>query len=130
VSSDDHVQADIQRIAKRVQSLDETVAILSRMSGAKQQITDLFSGNPRLVIIYRGIQKGLTQTAIAKLLRDRNLPGADQGDVSRAYPTLDEAGFIRGGPQKKWVTTGGWEPFGLERILKKTLKDAGVDDVD
>jgi hypothetical protein len=29
-----------------------------------------------------------------------------------------------------WVRTGGWEPFGLERILKKTLKDAGVDDVD
>ena len=129
--SDQHTQAHLQRIERHVQSLDDTVSVLSAVDGAaKQRIVDTFAGNPRLVVIYRGIQKNLTQQQIADALRQRGLSGAQQARVSNAFRELEELGFIKRAPKGPWTATGGWASFALERVLKKSLKDARVDDLD
>jgi hypothetical protein len=110
-----------------LRNLDERVSVLSAVDGdaAKTRIANTF-GSVRMAIIYRGIQAGLTQREIAKALRDRRLPGAQQARVSNAFDELEELGFIRRPPKGKAVPVGGWDDFGLERTLKKTIRDAGV----
>lgn len=126
--SSDHTQARLQRMEDHLRNLDERVSVLSAVDGdaAKARIANTFGSDARMAIIYRGIQAGLTQREIAKALRDRKLPGAQQARVSNAFDDLDELGFITRPPKGKAIPVQGWESFGLERVLKKTIRDAGV----
>ena len=128
--SSDYTHARLQRIEEHVRSLSETVSVLAAVDNeaAKQRIDKVFGSDPRVVVIYRGVQKGLTQQKIAEALRERGLPGTQQR-VSEALTDLEKERFIerpRNGPPS---IVPGWEPFGLERALKKTLKASGVADL-
>jgi hypothetical protein len=127
----DQTQARLQRIEKDVRNLSATVSVLAAVDSgaAKQQIADTFASDARMVIIYRGIQKGLTQTQIAEALRARELPGAQQARVSNAFDELEEKRFIERTPKGSPNVLPGWEAFGLERVLKKTLRANNVADI-
>jgi hypothetical protein len=129
--SNDINQARFQRMEDHLRSLDERVSVLSAVDGdaAKARIADTFGSDARMAIIYRGIQASLTQREIAKELRDRKLPGAQQARVSNAFDELEELGFIKRTTKGKAVPVGGWDDFGLERVLKKTLKTNDVVDL-
>jgi DNA-binding transcriptional ArsR family regulator len=124
----DQTHARLQRIEDDVRRLRERVSVLSAVDGraAKKQIADTFASDPRMAIIYRGVQAGLTQQKIAEALRERGLSGAQQQQVSKAFAELEDLGFVERTPKGRYVAIEGWEPFGLEKVLKKTLRDARI----
>lgn len=127
----DATQARLQRIEDHLKNLDGTVFVLSAVGSgeAKQRIKDTFSMNPATVVVYRGVEKNMTQTAIASRLKQLGLPGADQGRVSNVCTELDELGFLRKTSAGHYAVVDGWGKFGLERVLKKTLKEANIDEL-
>ena len=129
--SGDQLQARMQRIEDHVRNLDQKVSVLSAVDGdaAKARIVDTFGSNPRMVIIYRGIQAGLTQQKIAEALRARGLPGAQRPRVSLAFTELTELGFVERTPKGGFVAIEGWNSFGLDRVLRRTLRSNHVDDL-
>jgi hypothetical protein len=129
--SSDHTQARLQRIEKDVRDLSATVSVLAAVDdgAAKQRIADTFGSDPRTVIIYRGVQRGLTQQEIADLLKERELPLATQPRVSETLDVLEQRRFIERAPKGVRNILPGWDKFGLERTLKKTLKTHRVADL-
>jgi GMP synthase PP-ATPase subunit len=127
----DETQARLQRIEKEVRDLSSTVSVLAAVDSAeaKKRIETTFGSDARMVIIYRGVQRRLTQTQIAQALRARKLPGAQQARVSNAFDELEEMRFIERTRKGPPVALPGWEKFGLERVLKKTLRASGVADL-
>ena len=123
-------QARLQRIEDHLRSLDARVSVLSAVDSgaAKQRIADTFS-DPRTAIIYRGVQAGFTQRRIADALKERNLPRPQQQRVSDALDELVELGFIARTKKGRFVVVDGWDAFGLDRVLKKTLRTSKVDDL-
>jgi hypothetical protein len=128
--ADDVSQARLQRIEDHLRSLDARVSVLSAVDSgaAKQRIADTFS-DPRTAIIYRGVQAGFTQQRIAEVLKERSLPRPQQQRVSDALEELVELGFIERTKKGRFVVVDGWDAFGLERVLKKTLRTSKVDDL-
>jgi hypothetical protein len=129
--SGDQLQARIQRIESDVRSLRETVSVLAAVDSgtAKKLIKDTFA-SPRNVIIYRGLQRGMTQTEIATALRERELKAnAQQQQVSKTIRDLEDLGFVEKTPKGTYVPKSGWGSFGLEKVLRKTLRDAKIDDL-
>lgn len=128
--ADDVNQARLQRIEDHLRSLDARVSVLSAVDSgaAKQRIADTFS-DPRTAIIYRGVQVGFTQRRIADALKERNLPRPQQQRVSDALDELVELGFIARTKKGRFVVVDGWDAFGLDRALKKTLRTSKVDDL-
>jgi hypothetical protein len=120
----DHTQERLQRIEERVASLDNTVSILAAVDDAmaKARIVEVFGDDPSMVIIYRGVEKKLSQTQIAAELRKRGLTRADQGDVSRACAFMLDKRFLKKKKPKGYAVREGWEPFGLDKYLKQVLK--------
>lgn len=120
----DHTQARLQRIEKDVRDLSATVSVLAAVDdgAAKQRIQDTFGSDPRMVIIYRGVQVGMTQQEIADALKERGLPAATQPRVSESLDQLEASRFIERAPKGQRNILPGWDKFGLERTLKKTLK--------
>ena len=113
----DHAQERLQRIEERV-GLDNTVSILAAVDDAlaKARIEEVFGDDSSMVIIYRGVEKMLSQTQIAAELRKRGLTRADQGDVSRACAFMLDKGFLkkkepkgfpsaRAGSHSAWTST-------------------------
>ncbi len=129
--SSDHTQARLQRIEKDVRELAATVSVLAAVDdgAAKQRIQDTFGSDPRVVIIYRGVQKEMTQQEIANALKERNLPGATQPRVSETLDYLEQRRFIDRAPKGARNVVLGWDKFGLERVLRKTLKTNDVADL-
>jgi hypothetical protein len=128
--ADDVNQARLQRIEDHLRNLDARVSVLSAVDSgaAKKRIADTFS-DPRVVIIYRGIQAGLTQQQIAGALNERNLPRPQQQRVSDALDELVELGFIERTKKGRFVVVDGWDAFGLDRVLKRTLRTNQVADL-
>jgi hypothetical protein len=126
---DDLDQARLQRIEDHLRSLDGRVSVLSAVDNtAKRRIAETFS-DPRTVIIYRGVQVGLTQEQIARALRERNLPRPQQQRVSDALDELIELGFVGRTKKGRFVAVEGWDAFGLDRVLKRTLRTSKVADL-
>jgi hypothetical protein len=127
----DQLEARIQRIEEDLRSLHDVVAVLAAANpdAVKQVIRNVFS-DPRTVIIYRGIQQGRTQTEIGVALKDRGLKKYFQQDVSKTVGILEDKGFVEKPPKGGHVTRAGWNKYGLEKFLRKTLRDAGIDDLD
>lgn len=129
--TDPITQARLQDIEKHVRSLDGTVRVLAAVDrpAVRKQIAEAFA-DPRAIIVYRGIQEGLTQTEIAGELKARDMSSAAQSFVSSVLAKLDEQGFVvkaaKGG---SYVPVDGWEAFNLTKTLRKTLKTAGIDDL-
>jgi len=130
--ADDVNQARLQRIEDHLRSLDARVSVLSAVDSgaAKKRISDTFAADPRTVIIYRGVAKGLTQQQIANALKERELPQAQQQRVSDSLDDLLELGFIERTKRGRFVIVDGWDAFGLDRVLKKTLRTSKVADLD
>jgi hypothetical protein len=128
--ADDVNQARLQRIEDHLRSLDARVSVLSAVDNgaAKQRIADTFS-DARTAIIYRGVQAGLTQREIADALKERSLPRAQQQRVSDTLDELVELGFIERTKKGRFVVVDGWDAFGLDRMLKRTLRTSKVDDL-
>jgi hypothetical protein len=129
--SSDHTQARLQRIEKDVRELAATVSVLAAVDDghAKERIQETFGSDPRMVIVYRGVQKNLTQQEIADALKERGLPLATQPRVSETLDDLEQRRFIERAPKGPRSILLGWDKFGLERVLKKTLKTNGVPDL-
>jgi hypothetical protein len=129
--SSDHTQARLQRIEKDVRELAATVSVLAAVDDgqANQHIQDTFGSDPRMVLIYRGVQRNLTQQKIADALEERGLPFATQPRVSETLDELERRHFIERAPKGVRNALPGWDKFGLERVLKKTLKTHGVADL-
>lgn len=130
MTPDDHTQARLQRIEDHLNNLDKRVSVLSAVddSQIRQRLRDIFK-EARTVIIYRGVQRGLTQKKIAAALKERRLPLADQPAVSRTLTDLEEKHFVRKVAGGGYVMRDGWNDFGLEKALKKTLRDADINDL-
>lgn len=129
--SDSYTQGRLQDIEKHVRSLDGTVKVLASVDrpAVKKRIEATFD-DPRMIVVYRGVQRGLKQHEIAAELKARDLPQAQQPFVSKALTQLQEQGFVEKAPKGAgYVAVDGWNAFNLERILRKMLKAAGVDDV-
>jgi len=129
--SNDQLQARMQRIEADVRGLHEKVAVLAAVDSgaARRRIAETFA-DPRTVVIYRGLQLGLTQTQIAGALRARGLSkGAQQQQVSTTTRDLEDLGFVERTTKRKYVPTPGWDSFGLEKVLRRTLRTASVDDL-
>jgi hypothetical protein len=128
---DDVNQARLQRIEDHLRSLDARVSVISAVDSgaAKKRIAETFS-DPRTVIIYRGVAKGLTQQQIAHTLKARDLPQAQQQRVSDSLDELVELGFIERTKKGRFVVAKGWDAFGLDRVLKKTLRTSKIADLD
>jgi hypothetical protein len=128
--ADDVNQARLQRIEDHLRSLDARVSVLSAVDSgaAKKRIAETFS-DPRNAIIYRGVQAGLTQQQIGNALRERDLPRPQQQRVSDALDELIELGFIERTKKGRFVVIDGWDAFGLDRVLKKTLRTSKIDDL-
>jgi hypothetical protein len=129
--SGDHTQARLQRIEKDVRNLSATVSVLAAVDSgaAKKRIQETFGTDPRMVIVYRGVQRGMTQQQIADAAKARGLPAATQPRISEALDVLEEQRFIERAPRGQRNVLPGWEAFGLERVLKRTLKTHNVDDL-
>ncbi len=130
--ADDLTQGRLQRIEDHVRRLDERVSVLSLADGdtVRKRIHEAIEGDPRRALVFRGVQRGMTQAEIANVLRSRGLPGARQQRVSDTLNEFIDTGFVRrarGG----FVTRdlAGWNEFGLERYLKKVLKKHKIDDI-
>ena len=128
--SSDELQARVQRIEEDLRSLHDVVAVLAAADShaVKQVIRDVFS-DPRTVIVYRGIQQGMTQVEIGTALKARGLKKYFQPDVSRTVGLLEDKGFVEKPPKGAHVTRTGWNQYGLEKHLRKTLRDAEIDDL-
>jgi hypothetical protein len=128
----DHTHARLQRIEKDVSDLSATVSVLAAVDSgaAKRRIEDTFGSDPRMALIYRGVQTGLTQQQIATALQKRKLPLSSQPRVSESLVVLEELRFIERPPKGKPFILPGWDAFGLERVLRKTLRASGVPDLD
>jgi hypothetical protein len=128
----DYSQARLQRIEDNLRKLEERVSMLSAMEAPaiKEKIAETFQ-DPRNVIIYRGIERGLTQKEIAAALKERGLSGALQQRVSDTFEELVDAGFVRRAPRNTYVLRDklAFDDLGLERALKKTLRKHKVDDL-
>jgi hypothetical protein len=121
----------LQDIEKHVRSLDGTVKVLASVDrpAVTRRIEHTFD-DPRMIVVYRGVQRGLKQHEIATELRVRGLPQAQQPFVSKALTDLQEQGFVeKAAKGAGYVAVEGWNAFNLERILRKKLKAAGVDDL-
>jgi hypothetical protein len=123
-------QARLQEIEKHLRSLDERVSVLSAVDGgrAKQVIAETFK-DPRAVIIYRGVQLGKTQQQIAAALRERALPQALQQRVSDTFSQMEDLGFLRRRRDKAFDIVQGWDDFGLEKVMRKTLLRDNIADL-
>ena len=130
--ADDVNQARLQRIEDHLRSLDARVSVLSAVDSgaAKTRIADTFGTDARSVIIYQGVEKGLTQQQIATALRQRELPQAQQQRVSDTLEELVDLGFIERTNKGRFIVSDGWNAFGLDRVLKKTLRVSKVTDLD
>src|SRR4051812_43325884 len=108
----DHAFSELQDIKKHLRSLDGTVRILasSDRPAIKRQIEDAFS-DPRLILVYRGVQRGLDQAQTAEEIKRRGLAGANQPFVSKARARLQEQDFIEKVPGGAYVVVDGWKPF-------------------
>jgi hypothetical protein len=128
--SDSYTQGRLQEIERHVRSLDGTVRVLAAVDrpAVRKGMEATFS-DPRLIIIFRGVQRGLTQQKIADELKARGLPRAQQGFVSTALTQLLDRGFVDRAPKGGYSAVEGWEAFGLNRILRKILKANNVDDI-
>ena len=124
-------QARLQRIENHLKNLDQRVSVLSAVEDAtvKQRIAKTFGDDPRMVIIYRGVQRGMTQQQIANALKDRGLGGALQPRVSETLIDLEARGFVRRTPEGPFRPRDGWDDFGLDRTLKKTLRTHKIADI-
>lgn len=127
----DQTNARLQRIEEDVQNLSATVSVLAAVDSgaAKKQIQDTFGSDARMVIIYRGVQAGMKQQQIADALKQRDLPGATQPRISESLAELEEKRFVERVPKGGYVALPGWDKFGLEKALKKSLKAHGVADL-
>lgn len=129
--TDPITQARLQDIEKHVRNLDGTVRVLASVDrpAVRQQIAEAFA-DPRVIVIYRGIQEGMNQRDIAAELKKRGMSRATQSFVSEVLAKLDEQGFVvkaaKGG---SYVPVDGWEAFNLTKALRKILKTSGIDDV-
>ncbi len=129
--SGDQLQARIQRIEADVRGLRETVSVLAAVDSteAKALIKKTFA-SPRNVIIFRGIQRAMTQTQIASALKERDLTtNAQQQQVSKTIRDLEDLGFAEKTPSGAYVPKAGWDSFGLEKVLRKTLRNSGINDL-
>lgn len=128
--SDSYTQSRLQEIERHVRSLDGTVRVLAAVDrpAVSKEIEKTFS-DPRLVIVFRGVQGGRKQQEIADALALRGFPNANQPFVSTALTQLQEAGFVERAPKGGYSVVDGWEAFGLTRILRKLLKANGIDDL-
>ncbi len=129
--SDPYTQGRLQDIEKHVRSLDGTVRVLASVDrpAVRKQIAEAFA-DPRVIIVYRGVQEGLNQRQIAGHLKTRGLSRATQSFVSDALAKLDEHGFVAKAPMGGgYVAVEGWEAFNLAKTLRKMLKAADVDDL-
>jgi hypothetical protein len=125
----DHSHGHTQRIESHVRdsnNRDSVLAALEKRDIARKRIADTFGSDPSVVIVYLGLQRGMTQPEIAAALKDRGLKGGSQPQVSLAEAKLEEAGFLRQPPKGRRVVQGGWEEFGLNRALGKILRDRGI----
>lgn len=113
-----------------MRSLDEQVTVLFAIDDgkARQRIKDTFA-DPGMVIIYRGVQRGLTQKQTAAALKVRGLPKAHQSEVSVALAQLEDKKFVRKVGTGGYAIREGWADFGLEKAIKKTLKSHEIDDL-
>jgi hypothetical protein len=129
--ADDHTQARLQRIEKDVRNLSATVSVLAAVDSgaAKKRIDDTFGNDPRMVIVYRGVLAGLTQQQIADAVKERGLPGGTQPRISEALDFLEEQRFIERASKGQPIVLPGWDAFGLQRVLKRTLRANGVPDL-
>lgn len=120
----DHTQERLQRIEERVASLDDTVSILAGVDDAlaKQRMAEVFGDDPSMVIIYRGVERKLSQTQIAAELRKRGLTRADQARVSTACAFMLDKRFLKKKEPKGYAVRDGWETFGLDKYLKQVLR--------
>ena len=128
----DHALGHAQRIEKHVRDSnhrDSVLATLEKEELAKKRIADTFDASPTLVIVYQGLKAGLTQPEVAQALKDRNLPGGTQPQVSVAEAKLEEAGFLRPPKKGRRVIREGWDEFNIDRALAKILKKAGIEKV-
>jgi hypothetical protein len=129
--NDRFTQGRLQDIEKHVRSLDGTVRVLASVDrpAVRKQIEQTFA-DPRVVLVYRGVQRGLKQQEIADELKLRQLPRATQPFVSGILAQLHDRGFVDKAPKGAGYTTvDGWNAFNLDRVLRKLLKAAGVDDL-
>ena len=128
--SADELQARIQRIEQDLRNLHDVVAVLASTDGdAVRRFIDEIFTDPRTAIIYRGIQQGLTQTQIGTALKQRGLKLYFQPDVSKTVVMLEEKGFVEKPAKGSHVVRSGWKRYGLEKRLRKTLRDAKIDDL-
>ena len=74
--TDEYTQARLQRMEEDLRSLKQQVSVLSVVEdpAVRKKIQETFGDEPRNVIIYRGIERGMNQTEIAAALKDRDLP--------------------------------------------------------
>lgn len=128
--TDEYTQGRLQEIEKHVRSLDGMVKVLAAVDrpAVRKDIEAAFS-DPRTVIVFRGVQRGLLQQQMADALRSRGLANPTQGFVSKALTKLHDAGFVERTPKGGYIAVQGWNAFNIEKILKKILKDSDVDDV-
>jgi hypothetical protein len=128
--SSDELQARIQRIEADLRSLHDVVAVLAAADShaVRQVIRDVFS-DARTVIIYRGIQLGMTQTEIGAALKTRGLKSHFQSDVSKTVGLLEDKGFVEKPPKGQHVARTGWNRYGLEKFMRKTLRDGAIHDL-
>jgi hypothetical protein len=129
--TNEHNQSRLQRIEGHLRNLDQRVSVISVVEdeSVKKRIMETFANNPRMVITLRGVRSGLAQMQIAEALKVRNLPGSEQPRVSESIGVLEERGFLRKLAKGSYVPVEGWDHFGLEKVLKKVLKDHRVDDL-
>jgi hypothetical protein len=129
--SDPYTQGRLQDIEKHVRSLDETVKVLASVDRAAiRKRIELAFADPRVIIVFRGVQEGLTQPQIAAHLKARDLSNPTQSFVSGALAKLHDLGFVDKAPKGAgYVAVEGWQAFNLKRMLRKGLKAADVDDL-
>ena len=129
--SDPYTQGRLQDIEKHDRSLDGTVKVLASVDrpAVRKQIEQAFA-DPRMIIVYRGVQEGMNQRQIADHLKARGLTRATQSFVSDALAKLHDRGFVDKAPKGGgYLPVEGWDAFNLNKTLRKMLKAAGVDDL-
>lgn len=128
--SDGYTQGRLQEIEKHVRNLDGMVRVLAAVDRPvlRKQIETAFS-DPRVVIVFRGVQRGLVQRKIADELRTRGFPSPTQTFVFQTITQLHEAGFVERTQKGGYTAVEAWDAFNIDKILRKVLKANGVDDL-